>query len=86
MINDTTDKLLNDQEFELGEYVNSSKSDEKYQPSKDTKIVVGVPKETIENENRIAMSPTNAGKLINQGIKVLIERGAGINSTFRDED
>lgn len=32
------------------------------------------------------MSPTNAGKLTKQGVKVLIERGAGIRSTFRDED
>ena len=45
---------------------------------------IGVPKETFENEKRVALSPEAAQKLIKQGFTVNIESGAGKASDFGD--
>lgn len=49
-------------------------------------IVVGVPKEIKNNENRVALTPGGAGMLQISGHRVLIEAGAGIGSGFSDGD
>lgn len=48
-------------------------------------MIVGVPKEVKNNENRVALTPAGAGMLVSAGHKVLIERGAGEGSGFADE-
>jgi alanine dehydrogenase len=47
---------------------------------------IGVPKEIKNNENRVAMTPAGVVNLINFGHEVFIETGAGLGSSFMDED
>ncbi|HDP99961.1 MAG TPA: alanine dehydrogenase [bacterium] len=48
-------------------------------------MVIGVPKEIKANENRIALQPSGAEILIQNGHQVYVEKGAGIGSGFDDE-
>lgn len=52
-------------------------------PYKD--LVVGVPKETVQNERRVALSPAGVQALVKQGFKVQVESGAGDESQFSDQ-
>jgi alanine dehydrogenase len=47
---------------------------------------IGVPKEIKNNENRVAMTPAGVVNLVNFGHEVFIETGAGLGSSFTDED
>ena len=49
-------------------------------------LVVGVPKEIKDNENRVAMQPDGAAELAHTGHTVLVESGAGAGSRFSDEE
>ncbi|MCL2342425.1 MAG: alanine dehydrogenase [Firmicutes bacterium] len=49
-------------------------------------MVVGVPKEVKNQENRVAMVPDGVYEITQMGHKVLIEAGAGVGSGFSDED
>ena len=49
-------------------------------------MTIGIPKEIMMGEARIAASPETVKKFIQDGEKVLIEKGAGINSLYHDED
>ena len=46
---------------------------------------IGVPKETVANERRVALTPEITGRLAKSGLTVLVERGAGETASFRDE-
>ena len=46
---------------------------------------IGVPKEIRVGEARVALAPEVIGKLVKQGIEVVIEKGAGALSGFDDE-
>ena len=46
---------------------------------------IGVPKETVANERRVALTPEIAGRLAKSGFTVLVERGAGETASFRNE-
>jgi len=49
-------------------------------------LTVGVPLETYPNERRVAITPQNTAVLIKKGIsKVLVERNAGAEAQFLDE-
>lgn len=48
-------------------------------------LVVGVPKETMQNERRVALSPAGVGALVKQGFQVQVESGAGEASQFSDQ-
>jgi NAD(P) transhydrogenase subunit alpha len=48
-------------------------------------LIVGVCKETQENEKRVALTPEGAEKLISLGLDVLIEKNAGVASSYTDE-
>jgi len=50
------------------------------------KVVVGVPKEIKDNENRVAMQPDGVFELVAAGHSVLVETGAGAGSRFTDEE
>ncbi|MER1958528.1 MAG: alanine dehydrogenase [Solibacillus sp.] len=47
---------------------------------------IGVPKEIKNNENRVAMTPPGVLSLIANGHEVFIETGAGLGSSFTDND
>src|SRR5262245_6049968 len=44
-----------------------------------------VPTETAHNEQRVALAPDSAGRLVKSGLEVVIQRGAGLHAGFRDE-
>jgi alanine dehydrogenase len=48
-------------------------------------MLIGVPKEIKNNENRVAMTPAGVVALVNAGHKILIETEAGMGSGFTDE-
>ena len=47
---------------------------------------IGVPKETKDRENRVALTPVGTRYLIEKGHDVFIEKSAGAGSGFRDEE
>ncbi len=47
-------------------------------------LVVGVPREIKNNENRVALTPDGVRELAHHGVSVLIEAGAGVNSELPD--
>ncbi|MYB50199.1 MAG: Re/Si-specific NAD(P)(+) transhydrogenase subunit alpha [Dehalococcoidia bacterium] len=47
---------------------------------------VGVPKETAEGERRVALTPNATSRLVNGGIEVVVESGAGDGSFFSDAE
>lgn len=47
---------------------------------------IGIPKETKNNENRVAMTPAGVVSLTHHNHEVFIESGAGLGSSFTDED
>lgn len=49
-------------------------------------MIIGVPKEIKNNEFRVALTPSNAERLVNNGHRVLIERRAGEGSGFEDDE
>lgn len=49
-------------------------------------MLIGVPKEIMNNENRVAMTPAGVDSLVKSGHKVFIETGAGLGSGFTDKD
>ncbi len=46
---------------------------------------VGIPKETKERENRVALTPDVVRNLVKAGFEVLVEKDAGIRSFFSDD-
>lgn len=48
-------------------------------------MIVGVPREIKDNENRVALTPAGAQALVSRGYTVLVERGAGSGSGLPDE-
>jgi NAD(P) transhydrogenase subunit alpha len=49
-------------------------------------VIVGVPRETDPDETRAALVPSVAEQLVNRGLDVCIEAGAGERSDWADED
>ncbi|GIO15197.1 alanine dehydrogenase [Cohnella xylanilytica] len=49
-------------------------------------MIIGVPREIKNNENRVALTPAGSSVLTRQGHEVLVERAAGEGSGFRDEE
>ncbi|MGV3489178.1 MAG: alanine dehydrogenase [Tuberibacillus sp.] len=49
-------------------------------------MIIGVPKEIKNNENRVAITPAGVVSMINAGHKVLVEKNAGLGSSFKDEE
>ena len=48
-------------------------------------MIVGIPKEIKNNENRVAITPAGVVSFVKAGHKVLLEQGAGLGSGFTDE-
>ncbi len=49
-------------------------------------MIIGVPKEIKNNENRIALTPAGAAELVKRGHEVYVQANGGIGSGFPDED
>ncbi|MEE1107925.1 alanine dehydrogenase [Macrococcoides canis] len=49
-------------------------------------MLIGIPKEIKNNENRIALTPGGVHALVNNGHEVIVEKGAGLGSYFTDDD
>jgi len=48
--------------------------------------VVGCPKEIKSQENRVALTPGGARQLVRQGVKVLVQSGAGLGAAYEDAE
>eukprot|EP01038_Epipyxis_sp_PR26KG_P005384 gene5384-7464_t len=57
-----------------------------WKPLEYTKLTIGVPKEIAEGEKRVGQTPESVDKLIKNGFKVVIEKGAGVAAQFSDEE
>jgi alanine dehydrogenase len=49
-------------------------------------LVVGVPKEIKDNENRVSVQPDGVAELVHAGHEVLVEKDAGTGSRFSDSE
>ncbi|MBN3522576.1 alanine dehydrogenase [Paenibacillus apiarius] len=49
-------------------------------------MIIGVPKEIKNNENRVALTPAGVAAFTQAGHQVMLERNAGLGSGFADED
>ena len=48
-------------------------------------MLIGIPKERLANESRVAATPKTVEQLITLGFRVTVEQGAGIRASFDDE-
>jgi hypothetical protein len=68
--------------------LSDAKKDEKAAPPPPgvpySKFVLGVPKESFEGEKRIATTPSVVSKFVKQGLRVVVEKGAGEGSSISD--
>ena len=46
---------------------------------------ISVPLETAPREQRVALAPDSAGRLVKAGAEVVVQRGAGLRAGFRDD-
>ncbi len=49
-------------------------------------MIIGVPREIVDQEYRVALTPQGAHELVHEGHKVLVERGAGEGSSISDHE
>jgi len=49
-------------------------------------VVIAIPKEVLPGENRVACVPDVASKFIKDGFEIHIEKNAGLNAGYRDEE
>lgn len=49
-------------------------------------MIIGVPKEIMHGEDRVAAIPSTVKKMVDAGHTVLFEKGAGVGAFFPDED
>ncbi|WP_333820156.1 alanine dehydrogenase [Ohtaekwangia sp.] len=49
-------------------------------------MIIGVPKEIKNNENRVALTPAGTQELVKRGHTVYVQKTAGVGSGFHDED
>jgi alanine dehydrogenase len=49
-------------------------------------LIVGVPTEVKTDEHRVAITPDGVTEMTHRGVRVLVERGAGVDSSISDDD
>ncbi|MDD7257451.1 MAG: NAD(P) transhydrogenase subunit alpha [Prevotellaceae bacterium] len=49
-------------------------------------MIIGIPKEIMHDENRVACTPETVGKFVKDGFSVLVEKSAGNGALYHDED
>ena len=47
-------------------------------------MIVGIPKELLQSEERVAATPKTVTRLMKQGFEVVIEKGAGDKANYSD--
>ena len=47
-------------------------------------MIIGIPRESLPGETRVAATPQTVGQLIKLGYEVVVEAGAGAASSFAD--
>ncbi|WP_448550089.1 Re/Si-specific NAD(P)(+) transhydrogenase subunit alpha [Thalassotalea fusca] len=48
-------------------------------------MIIGIPKESLRSERRVACSPSSVKQLISLGFEIQIQKGAGESASFHDE-
>ena len=49
-------------------------------------MIIGVPKEIMPGERRVAASPETVAKMVQDGLTVLVEKDAGEGAFYHDSD
>ncbi len=49
-------------------------------------MIIGIPKESLKGENRVAGSPSSTSALIKLGFTVQVQKGAGTKASFTDDE
>lgn len=49
-------------------------------------MIIGVPKEIKNNENRVALTPAGTQELVKRGHTVMVQKSAGVGSGFSDDE
>ena len=49
-------------------------------------MIIGIPKEIKNNENRVGMTPMGVAELVRRCHKVVVQHSAGENSGFSDDE
>ena len=49
-------------------------------------MIIGIPKEIMHDEARVAATPETVAKFVNDGFEVLVEKTAGEGALYHDED
>ncbi|MFC4665207.1 NAD(P) transhydrogenase subunit alpha [Falsiporphyromonas endometrii] len=49
-------------------------------------MIIGIPKEIMHDEARVAATPETVGKFVKEGFTVLVEKSAGEGALYHDED
>ena len=55
-------------------------------PTSDQSLSIGIPKEIVLQERRVALDPDAVGVLVAHGHEVVVETGAGVHAQFSDAD
>ena len=48
-------------------------------------MLIGIPKESLQGETRVAATPDTVGKLLKLGFEVAVQSTAGDKASFTDE-
>lgn len=49
-------------------------------------LYIGIPKETDYQEKRVPLTPNSVAALVNYGFRIVVEKDAGVNSNFSNEE
>ena len=49
-------------------------------------MIIGIPKEIMHDEARVAATPETVGKFVKEGFEVLVEKSAGDGALYTDEE
>lgn len=49
-------------------------------------MIIGVPKEIMKDEKRVAVTPDTVKKFVNDGATILVQRGCGLGANFMDDE
>jgi len=49
-------------------------------------MIIGIPKESLSGENRVAASPTSVSALVKLGFEIQVQKGAGTKASFTDDE
>ncbi|MDD4063871.1 MAG: NAD(P)(+) transhydrogenase (Re/Si-specific) subunit alpha, partial [Bacilli bacterium] len=49
-------------------------------------MIIGIPKEIMHGEDRVAVTPETVKKYVLDGHKIIVEKSAGVGAHFSDEE